>query len=575
MAEYSDNVTGLTGKQKKLSRYAGLQTERSSWLPRWQEISRFLLPFSGRYTSTDRNRGDKSFNAIYDSSATWAHGVAAAGLMAGASSPARPWFRLATQDKQLMERGPVKQWLADVTDMMLAIFNKSNTYNALHTMYEELLAFGTTADIVDPDYDSVIWHTPMTAGEFCIATDRKGNPNTLYREFEMTIANIVEEFVQKSDGGMDWSVVSPTVKNLWDTNKAYDSWVPVLHTIEPRAYSERVPGKIDAKNMPWSSCYYELGNSAADHIALRESGYKDMPALIARWHTRGRDIYGQSPTMRALGDIKQLQQEQLRKGQAIDFMSAPPVAVPSDFKQSTAILPGGTVAMSNPQQIKNLYDVRIDLSHLLEDVNDVRQRINRTFYVDLFLAISSDPRLQPPSAREIAERHEEKLIQLGPVLERLHGEMLSRLIDIAFTRMIRTGIVPPIPTEMQGQNIKVEFISTLAQAQRAVGLAGFDRLLGMVVQVAPVKPDILDKIDMDQIVDKISDMLAIDPSCIVTDDKVAFIRAQRAQQMAAAQMAANAPAMAKGARDLSQADTEGKNGLTDVLNMFQGYTQQR
>src|SRR5581483_3407204 len=312
------------------------------------------------------------------------------------------------------------------------------------------------------------------------------------------------------------------------------------------------------KNMPWSSVYLDLTRSD-DNLVMTESGFDQCPFLAPRWHTRGRDIYGNGPGMEALGDIKQLQHEQLRAAQGIDYRSLPAIGLPGSSKgRELDTLPGGVShlgVLGQGERAVALFDGKnLDLQHLLLDIQDVRQRINQAFYADLFLMISNDQRRMPVTAREIAERHEEKLLMLGPVLERLHDEMLAPLIDITFARIIRAGLLPQPPREMQGQDLKIEFVSTLAQAQKAVGLASFDRLLGTMALVtqASQRVDIWDKVDLDEIVEKYSDMLAIDPAVLVADEKVAFVRAQRAQAQQAAQAAETAPAMAKAAKDASQ-----------------------
>jgi len=567
-------------RQRSLSRWGALKNERTTWISRYQDVSKFLLPYSGRYFTSDRNKGDRSFNSILDSSATDALDILSAGMMAGMTSPARPWFRLALADTDLMEYDPVKLWLDDVSKLMRDVFAKSNTYRALHTMYEELGAFSTAVTLIDSDFDSVIWQSPLTAGEYAIGADAKGRVNTLYREYEMTVAQIVEEFgnLDPRTGAIDWSNISQSVKNLWDTGKGYDSWRPVLHTIEPRAFAVRGSGPT-GRDMPWASRYYEMGADSDDKV-LRESGYKETPFLAPRWHTRGGDIYGHGPAMKALGDIKQLQHQQLRKGQAIDYMSLPPIALPAEMKGSEVdTLPGGVsylTAMAGSGRGHNLMDVRIDLSHLLVDIEDVRKRVNRAFYADLFLMISNDQRRMPVTAREIAERHEEKLLMLGPVLERLHDEMLSPLIDQTFFRMVEAGIIPQAPPELEGMDLKVEFVSTLAQAQKAVGLSSFDRLIATVAAVATHKqdPSVWDKLDTDQLIDRYSDMLAADPSVIVADEKIAVIRADRAKQQQAMQAAAAAPAAAGAMRDLSQVKTDEANAASDIMQQFQGYTTQ-
>jgi hypothetical protein len=477
-----------------------------------------------------------------------------------------------------MESEAVKTWLNIATQQQRDIWARSNTYRALHSLYEELGCFATGANLIDDDFDNVLWNYTLTAGEYCIAVDSRGRPDTLYREFEMTVAQIVEKFVYGGNPNAtpDWTGLSTTVKNMWDTHKQ-DEWLPILHTIEPRLAHLRDYRKRDTKNMPYASCYFELNGN--EEKTLRESGYNEFPGMIARWHTRGQDIYGNGPGMEALGDVKQLQHEQFRKAQAIDFMAKPPIALPADAKgNEVEYIPGGvtlTGAMGSGARAHNLVDVTMDLQHLLMDITDVRDRIHKAFYADLFLMLANQPTSgRQITAREIAERHEEKLLMLGPVLERLHDELLAPLVDITFAKQIAAGILPPPPPELENMDLKVEFVSTLAQAQKAVGLGSLDRLLGTVGLIAQGKgdPSPWDKLDTDQIIDKYADMLGTDPSVIVSDDKIVFMRESRQKALAAQQMAAAAQPLAQAAtavKTMGEADAQQAN---DNMRNLMGYS---
>jgi hypothetical protein len=553
-------------RRKYLSRWGALTTERSSWLAHWREISEYLLPRSGRFVrgsvSGLVNQGDKRHNAIYDSTATRDLRILAAGMMAGMTSPARPWFRLATTDVDLMKRAPVKLWLDHVSTIMRDIFARSNNYRALHSLYEELGAFGTASSIVLPDFDDVIRHYPLTIGEYAISTDHRGEVTTLYRETQMKASQMVSDFGKEN--------VSQAVLDAFSDGKGLDSYFQVVHVIEPRR--DRDDRDPRAKNLPFASIYFEPATT--EDKFLRESGFKRFPALCPRWAASGGDIYGNSPGMEALGDIKQLQHQQLRKAQAIDYQTKPPLQAPTSMKgNSVSSLPGGVTfvdSIGGQNGLRPSFEATLNLDHLLQDIQDVRQRIGGVFYADLFLMLANDQRSNI-TAREIAERHEEKLLMLGPVLERLHNELLKPLIDITFDRMMEAGIVPPAPMELHGQDLNVEFVSMLAQAQRAVGVNAVDRLLGTVQAVAAVKPEVIDKIDTDELVDSYADMLGVDPALIVAGEKVALIRQDRAKQAEAQQRTAMIPHAAQAAKTLSETDTQGKNGLTDVMQQFSGY----
>lgn len=544
-------------------RWNALVSERSSWFSHWQEISQFILPRSGRFVTSDRNRGDKKHNNIYDSTGCRAHRTLAAGLMAGMTSPARPWFRLTVSDDKLADVGSVKIWLNQVTKKMQSIFSQSNTYRALHSIYGELGAFGTACNVLLDDFDDVLRFYPMTIGEYCLAMDDRGVINAMYRQFDITVAQCVKWF------GL--AACSEQTRNMYQNGQGLDKWITILHVIEER--SDRDQTRAGSKDKRFASVYLEF-NINEDQF-LRESGFDKFPGLAARWEVTGNDIYGASPAMEALGDVKQLQQEQVRKSQCIDLGTLPPLQVPTSYKgHEVDTLPGGItyVDSANGNGIKNAFDVKLDMPALLEDIRDVRQRINSSFYADLFLMLINDDR-SGVTAREVQEKHEEKLLMLGPVLERLHDELLTPLIDITFDKMMSAGIVPPPPQELQGQQIKIEFVSVLAQAQKAVGLSSLDRLITTVSAIAPVKPDIVDKLDTDAVVDAYADMLGVDPQLVVPDDQVAQIRAQRAQAQQAAQAAAQAPAAAATAKSLSQTNTDPNdpNALNDVINRFSGY----
>jgi hypothetical protein len=546
-----------------LKRWSALKNERSSFMDEWQDISTYLLPTNGRFFTQDRNNGKRKRNSIYDSEATAALDILAAGMMSGATSPARPWFKLETHDTDLNKYQPVKLWLDDVTNRMLRVFAKSNTYDALHEMYLELGGFGTGASIVLPNYQNVIHLYPLTTGEYAIAADAEGRVCTLYREFDMTVHAMVKEFGLKN--------CSSAVQSAYNSGNL-DDWHTVMHAIEPRV--DRDIKKADSRNMAWSSIYFEAAGNT-DKL-LRESGFHQFPAVCPRWTKVGGDIYGRSPGSNALGDIKQLQHEQLRKAQGIDYQSNPPRLLPLSAKnEEVNLLPGGVsyIEMNTMASgaVRNAFEVPIKLDHLLVDIQDVRRRIRSRFYSDLFLMIN-EVEVGKMTATEVAVRQEEKMLMLGPVVQRLNHELLQPQIDITFTHMAAGGALPPPPKELQGMDLSVEFVSILSQAQKAIGTNSVDRLLNTIGAVAALNPEAVDKLDADQLIDGYSNMLGVDPKYIVPGEKVAVIRQARAKAQAAAQASALAQQQSQTAKNLAQSPTgDGSNGLQDLMNMYTGY----
>lgn len=554
-------------KQRCAQRWESLKSERSSWMSHWQEVSEVLTPRTGRFFPSDNNRGDKRHRKILDNTGTRALRTLAGGMMAGMTSPARPWFRLTTMSPELDESYEVKDWLTRATTVMQMIFSKSNVYRALHTAYEELGAYGTCAVIIYDDPDNAVHCMPLTIGEYAIATDGRGRVNTLYREFRMTVSQLVQEFGYENCS-------KATQKQFDDHN--YDEWVTVINAIEPR--DMRDPEKQDAKNMPYQSVYFE--ESSEDGAILRESGFRTFPALCGRWCVSGGDIYGTSPGMEALGDLNQLQQEQFRKSQAIDYQSNPPVVVPADLKDDeSAIVPGGTVfvdSTSQAQTVRSAFDVPLRIDALLQDIQDVRQRVNEAFYKDIFMMLTEKAG-DRMTATEVAERHEEKMLMLGPVLDRLNSELLDPLITIVFNRMAELGMLPPVPEELQYADLNVDFISILAQSQKAVATNAIDRFTNSLGVVAGMDRQVLDNFDADYWVQTYADSLGVDARLVRPRSMVAKIRQARAEAQQAQQQLANAQQQAATLKDLSAAQVGAQAGRIDpmqpqdISNMFAGY----
>ena len=567
-----------TAYEKIKSRKVQLWMERNTFDPVYRDLSQFYLPKSGRFITSDRNRTSKTaFNKIIDSSPTRAARVMAAGMMAGMTSPARPWFRLATPDPELMKYKSVQLWLDQVQSMMRAVFARSNTYRALHHMYTELGVFGTAATVIVPDFDNIIHCHGLTVGEYAIATNSKGQVDTLYREFDMPVHAIVREFGYEN--------CSITVKNAFDTGKL-DQWVTILHAIEPRDVRGDSPL---AKDKPFASVYMEASCQDADGKFLREGGMDSFSCLAPRWEVSGGDIYGNCPGMEALGDNKQLQHVQKMKSKAIDYQADPPVQIPVQLKNSFGVdlLPGGQSFVDQNQPgggIRSAFEVPLNINYAIQDIQDIRQRINSAFYADLFLMLANDTR-SGITATEISERHEEKMLMLGPVLERLQNEMLDPLIDITFQRCLAAKVagrpvLPSAPKELAGMDLKVEFISTLAQAQKQVGIGAINGLLQMTATVMQIKPDVADKVDFDQIIDVYAELSSQNPTLIRDDEEVQQLREGRAQQeqraQAMQQMTAVAPAanqMADAVSKISLIPQDQRQQMTNAMTGLTGYGQ--
>lgn len=540
-------------KQQLNKQLSQLKAERLSFEPHWRELSDFTRPRSTRFTASEVNRGDRRNSKIIDPAAVMAARTLSSGMMSGITSPARPWFRLATPDRDLMDYGPVKLWLETVEQRMNEVFNRSNLYQSLPLMYEDLGTFATGAMAVVADPQRVIRTVPFPTGSFYIANGADLSVDTAVREFSMTVRQVITEF------GTD--AVSDTVKSQWNSGQ-YGQWVNVVHAVYPNL--DRQTGKLEAKHKAYKSVYYEA-NSTDDKL-LRESGYDEFPIMAPRWEVNGEDVYGSScPGMVALGSVKALQLLQRRKAQMIDKITNPPLQAPASIKsQRISTIPGGInyLPMADVNnQIKPLFQIPANGTNgLLGDIQDTRQIIDHAYFVDLFRMMQTvNTRSMPVEA--VAEMREEKLLMLGPVLQRLDSELLDKLINRTFSVMAENNLLPVPPDEMQGMQLKVEYISVMAQAQKAIGVSSIERFIGFTSGIGQFKQEALDKINVDETIDAYAASIGVPPSVVATNEQVAQIRENRAQQQAMAQQMQMAQAAVGGAQALGNTPMDDNSAL--------------
>ena len=556
MPEVTQTVGRKTLKQFLEHQRSVLNETRSSFEPQWRDISRLMSPRRARFDVNDRNRGERKWNSIINNVATYSLRTAQNGMFAGTMSPARPWFALVHPDDALMESEQVKVWLHQVEQKILSVFRDSNFYNIAPKLIKDLIMFGTSAMTHMDDAQTVSRFFSPPVGTYALGLDDVLDPAHFVREFVLFVDQTVAKFGLNN--------VSQTVRVAYE-NSNYKNEVFIAHHIMPNPLID--PDNPFAFGKPYLGVYYEAGPLRARNVSQGASGYGgstyqssnkflgvegffERPFLAPRWSVEGEDTYAtECPGIIALGDVKQLQTQEKRKGQAIDKQTNPPLQAPPTVRNIEGginALPGGvtfveTGGVDSGRGITTLYDVNLNLQELRADMQEVEQRIKDAFFVSLFLAITEMEGVQPRNEYELANRHDEALLQLGPVLQQVQGELLSPIVNRVFAQLVRlddggrNGILPPAPEALQGQPLEIRYISSLAQAQRAVATQPIDRLVRFTVGVAQIKPEAVDKIDTDFMIEEYGRATGTSPKAIVPDEVVAQIRQQRAEAEAAAQ----------------------------------------
>jgi hypothetical protein len=542
---------------KKIQRrFFDLDATAAEWIPKWQEIAKYLAPTRGLFDGLPNKPNKVEASVIIDSRPSIALRTLSANLSSGINPPAKRWFKIGLNNKALEKVHSVKAWLALVEDIFYAIFDKSNYYSAVGVEYEETPCFGTGAMLIEEDFKDVIRCRAFTIGEYRIGLGSGNRVNAFSRTFWLPVIELVKEFGEGN--------VSMAVQAMYK-NGDTETQVKCCMLIEPN--DDRVVGMVDNKNMPYRCVYWEDGK--LQECALRITGYHEFPVVVPRWKTNNSSaIYGYSPAWEALGDIKMLQKIHHRKLLAIEQQVNPTLQKDANVDDDLSYIPGEVVNYKGTDGsggVRRAFEVNLNLADITAEIAEVENRIDEAFYRNLFMMVA-ELTGQPRTATEINVRQQEKLGALIHVLQGFKEDLNDPLFERVFNICARTGLLPPPPDELRNEDYHIKYTSTLAQAQKMSGTSALDQLMAFTAGLMQSFPEVRDIIDPDKVLINYSDMVGAPADILRDESVVANTREQRAQAQQQQALEAKIAESAKPAKDLSETKIgEGNTALDEVL----------
>jgi hypothetical protein len=536
-----------------VKRKGKLKAQRGTWESHWQDLTNFVLPNDSDF-NLKRSKGDKRTTLVYDSTAIHANEMLAAGLHGMLTNPASNWFSLRIKDNDdFSDNSEAKQWLEETTNVILSELSAPAVAfpSHIHEYYLSLCSIGTACMFIgEPSAREGISFRAIHIDEIFIAENADGIIDTVFRSFKMTVRQIVQKWGEKS--------LSPRIQKMYE-NQEFDKEVELLHCVYPRDDIDK--GKKAATMLPVASVYID---EKEKHV-LAEGGFDEMPFMVSRWSKTVGEVFGRSPAMTALPDIKMLQEIMKTTIKAAQKVVDPPLLVPDDgVLGPVRTIPGGLNyyrASSGARIEPLLTGGNIGLSY--EMMNDLRERIRTTFFLDQ-LQFQGAPRM---TATEVVERTERTLRLLGPTLGRLQSEFLGPMIERIYGVLVRAGRLPEPPESIAEQELKIEYVSPLARAQRQTETQGIMRTLEFVGPIAGIDPQAAQIIKGADTVRHIAELNGVPPILLKSNDELmAEIQAQQEAQAAQQQMMQGAQVMEMMQKGANVAKTAGEAGL----NLVQG-----
>ena len=511
-----------------------------------KEICDFVYPNAKRFITSNENHDRSAMKRVLFNDGKRSLETLASGMLSGTCSPSRVWFDLGVDKNDIGADQDFKTALQNLKDAVVSELAKSNFYRVMHQVFKQEGAFGTACALID-NFDESDKDAPaidlilVPFGQYALRADYKNKVDGIYRKLTMTTNDIVRKF-----GSKDKTKQLPTVVQDAIDNKS-DKTFTVLHVLEKTPLDQLVENEqILPKNY---SSYYFLEGEKETFLSI--AGFDSMPAITPRWDVLGSDVYGESPASLSIGDMREAQKVRRLMLEGTERSINPPILLPTSMKdQTNRLVPRGVlfyepeiVGQSANAQGVNALNVHVDYSGVTMQFQDAINRIKSAFYSDIFLMLDGFDQRQM-TATEVAERKNEKMLMLGSVLERQTDEALRPAIQAIIDRILTTpelasryeDIVQSFK-EHKDSEYQIQFVSILAQAQKASGSANLERGTQYLLGIANANQDVALSLNLEALIRHYIEMNSLPPDIVKTDEEVQQIKQQMAQQQQAQQQA--------------------------------------
>jgi hypothetical protein len=515
--------------------------DRGTWEEHWREIAERVLPRENWFQTANKTPGDKRQEKVFDATAILALERFAAAMESMLTPRTMKWHKLAVKNPELAEDQQIQAYLDEVTNILFRVrySPKANFASQVHENYMSLGAFGSGAIFIDDIVGFGIRYKSIHLSEVFFSENHVGIVDKVHRKFELTARQAIEKW------GAD--KISEKIRSAAENNP--EQKFEFLHCVKPN--QDRQPGRRDYRGMPFISYYICL----TSHMILSESGYNSFPYAISRYVTAPKEVYGRSPAMTVLPDIKMLNEMSKTVIRAAHKIVDPPLLLQEDgvlqaFNTRPGALNYGGVDDQGRQVVQPLQTgARVDIN--MEMMEQRRRVINDAFLITLFQILVETPNM---TATEAMLRAQEKGALLAPTMGRQQSEMLGPLIERELDILGRAGVLPPMPEALVelGGDVDIEYVSPLNRSQRAEEGVAILRTLESIAPLAQIDPSVMMRFNPDQIVKELAEINGVPAKILRSDEEIEAMKQEQNQQAEAQALLQAAPVAANSAKTLAE-----------------------
>ena len=571
----AEQIEALTGYTRQDFEYLRIMT-LNEWMkiqPDWLELLRWTIPERAKWIET-RCREHRNKYTIIDGTHTLAHRSFVAGFLEGNTSANRLWYRYGHPDPDVNNYEPNRKWLDRATQRAMSYLGMSNFYHEASQFYYDFGAVNTGAHIIQKAPRGLHF-TTLVPGSYRVVNNALGEAEILIYEFSMTSKALVGQYGHRlKDGNYNYDNFSNTVKRLYEMGNYVEPIEMVTFVVRNKRYDPNKP--LGGNNREWVSVTYEIGlagamlytnpitldfpsmNVNSNYTYTDVSFYRRRPFIIGKSHSSNNWAYGEKgPTSDAIGLIRSLNKKGISKDVAIEKMLEPTFQGPAHLRkayltsQARKYIPLDATAMAQGG-VKTIYEFNPAIAPLMNDVEDMRQQVNKFYYADLLQYLSMNPKTRTATETQAIVNEQQNV--LGPYLQSLNWSYNMPIAEWLLDFVIHEDpYLGPPPKSLEGEWINTEFVSVFAQVQKAADLPMINQYVDRWTQLAQLQPQAWQNLDLDVLNKIYSDRYYLPAGLAASQTKVDAMRKQAQMQAQRQQMIESMPQIGQGAKAMADA----------------------
>jgi hypothetical protein len=524
-----------------MRRFSVLLQERAPYEGVWDDITEFVLPSRGTYSYS--NKGDisnpeRKSRRRLDSTATYAHRALTARVIAEFTNSGSRWFEYRAPDPKVDKLHHVRSFLQGMSDKVYQKLNASSFILAHTEVTADWCAYGTACMLAEDNGKKGYTWTSISPSEIWIAENKDNEVDCVYRKYQLTYKQLCESFGPESLPDDIHMACESTPHRRFD----------ILHSVEPNsAYN---PQKKSARYFGFNSTFVLM----TTQTTLKTGNFKRRPYIVFRFWKRTNEVYGGSPGIDALADIRMLNVMKDVYIRAAQLTAAPPQGLAHDSVISPLKLVPygvnyGAISSDGKKLVTSLLEGNLSLSDLRDMITDTVQQIRAAFFVDPLMNRETSIR----TAAEVGKRANEEMTGLAPFLARFDVEYLSIVLDTMLEYVLDHENTDPIPPELQGMVPRIEYTGPLAKTQRGQELNNNLQFAQIAQTVGNVDPTLMQNVDWNAWLRNVAELLGVPMDNINSPEHMQAMAAAQQQQQQQAQMMQMAQGAASTVTDAAKA----------------------